>query len=401
MVRRSGSFLGHDGLDAPDAPSIDSVTAGNAQVSVAFTAGTAGTTATTGFVAQVSTDGTDYSVSSNTGSSSPIVVSSLTNGTAATAKVWAINAHGTSVPSAASSSFTPVTPRGLFAGGRTTGAADSAVNTIDFILPSSAGNATDFGDLSVARQELGVGSAGSGTRGLFFGGENVSGNKTNIVDYVTLGSTGNASDFGNLTGNRNQSGTCSSDTRALSGGGSDQLAIDYFTIASTGNATDFGDLVNPGNGKSTGLSGLASPTRGIFGSVADGGGDQINYVTIASAGNAQDFGNLTASAQKHGSGSNNTRGIFTGGGANTIQYITIGSTGNASDFGDLSISAEGNTAVTDATKMCIALSSDGSSAVNTIDQITIASAGNATDFGDTSVTRQGLAGASSVHGGLS
>jgi len=51
--------------------------------------------------------------------------------------------------------------------------------------------------------------------------------------------------------------------------------------------------------------------------------------------------------------------------------------------------------------MCIALSSDGSSAVNTIDQITIASAGNATDFGDTSVTRQGLAGASSVHGGLS
>jgi len=402
MANRNGGFIGTDGLDAPDPPSIDSVTAGNASVSVAFTAPTdTGTSAITGFVAQVSTDGTAYSAGSNTGSSSPIVVSSLTNGTAATAKVWAVNAYGTSAPSDASTSFTPVTPRGLFAGGRTAGGSSSAVNTIDFILPSSAGNATDFGDLSVARMELGVGSAGSGTRGLFFGGENTSGNKTNIVDYVTLASTGNALDFGNLTGNRNRSGTCSSDTRALSGGGNDQLAIDYFTIASTGNGTDFGDLVNPGNGKSTGLSGLASPTRGIFGSVADGGGDQINYVTIASAGNAQDFGNLTASAQKHGSGSNNTRGIFTGGGANTIQYITIGSTGNASDFGDLSTSSENNTAVTDATKMCIALISDGSSALNTIDQITIASAGNATDFGDTSVTRQSVGGASSVHGGLS
>ena len=303
MPRYNGGFIGTDGLDAPDAPTIDSVTAGNAQVSVAFTAGTAGTTATTGFVAQVSTDGTDYSAGSATGTSSPIVVTSLTNGTAATAKVWAINAHGTSEPSSASSSFTPVTPRGLFAGGRTAGGSSSAVNTIEFILPSSAGNATDFGDLTVARYELGVGSAGSGTRGLFFGGENTSGNKTNVVDYVTLGSTGNASDFGNLTGDRNRSGTCSSDTRALSGGSGNQLGIDYFTIASTGNATDFGDLINPGNGKATGLSGLASPTRGIFGSVADGGGDQINYVTIASAGNATDFGNLTVAKQSTGGAS--------------------------------------------------------------------------------------------------
>jgi len=96
MANKNGGFIGTDGLDAPDPPTAITPTAGNEQVSVAFTAPTdAGTSAITGFVVQVSTDGTDYSAGSNTGSSSPIVVTSLTNDTAATAKVWAINAYGT------------------------------------------------------------------------------------------------------------------------------------------------------------------------------------------------------------------------------------------------------------------------------------------------------------------
>ncbi len=115
MARRNGGFIGQDGLDAPDPPTGVTPTAGQAEVSVAFTAPTdTGTSAITGFVVQVSTDGTDYSAGSNTGTSSPIVVGSLTNDTAATAKVWAINAYGTSAPSDASASFTPV---GLAAAG--------------------------------------------------------------------------------------------------------------------------------------------------------------------------------------------------------------------------------------------------------------------------------------------
>ena len=119
MANRNGGFIGTDGLDAPDLPTGVTPTAGSEQVSVAFTAPTdTGTSAITGFVAQVSTDGTNYSAGSNTGSSSPIVVSSLTNGTAATAKVWAINAYGTSAPSDASVSFTPaLDPRALVFGG--------------------------------------------------------------------------------------------------------------------------------------------------------------------------------------------------------------------------------------------------------------------------------------------
>ena len=288
---------------------------------------------------------------------------------------------------------------GLFAGGLTAGGSSSATNVIDFIKLSSAGNATDFGDLTVSRYELGGGSGGSSTRGLFFGGENISGTKVNVVDYITFSSAGNATDFGNLTGNRTRSGVCSSDTRALSAGGADAISIDYFTIASTGNGSDFGDL--NGVTKTSGLSGLASPTRGVFGSVADGSGNAISYVTIASTGNASDFGDLLSSTQKNGSGSNATRGIFTGGlPSNVIQYITIASTGNATDFGDLTASSEQNIGVTSATIMAISLASDGSSKLNTIDQITIATTGNATDFGDLSVTRNNVGGASTIHGGL-
>jgi hypothetical protein len=69
---------------------------------------------------------------------------------------------------------------------------------------------------------------------------------------VTIGTTGNATDFGNLSVARAQLGGASSATRAVFGGGwsdadSTEATIDYVTIATTGNATDFGDLVTGRN----------------------------------------------------------------------------------------------------------------------------------------------------------
>ena len=169
MANRNGGFIGTDGLDAPDPPTAVTPTAGDAQVSVAFTAPTdTGTSAITGFVAQVSTDGTDYSAGSNTGTSSPIVVSSLTDDTAATAKVWAINAYGTSAPSDASASFTPAAPLGIFAGGRID-SGSPYINVIQYFSLGSNGNASDFGDLSITRAYLSA--CGNSTRTCFLGGE--------------------------------------------------------------------------------------------------------------------------------------------------------------------------------------------------------------------------------------
>ena len=73
----------------------------------------------------------------------------------------------------------------------------------------------------------------------------------NHIDYVTISSNGNAVDFGDLSQPRAQSSCTAHSTRAVAaGGGGDPWPggsvnfIDYVTIASTGNGQDFGDLMH-------------------------------------------------------------------------------------------------------------------------------------------------------------
>ena len=65
---------------------------------------------------------------------------------------------------------------------------------VTLVTIASAGNATDFGDLTVARWAL-AGMSNS-TRGAFAGGA-VPGDKDEI-DFITIASTGDAADFGDL-----------------------------------------------------------------------------------------------------------------------------------------------------------------------------------------------------------
>ena len=163
MAKGKGGFIGQDGLNAPDPATGVSASGGDTEATVSFTAPTdVGGAAVTGYRVQ-SNDGIGAS-----GSASPVTVTGLTNGTSYTFNVWAINPFGWSSPSDASGGVSPAAPIGLFACGLTAGGSSSATNVIDFITLSSAGNATDFGDLTVSRYELGGGSGGSSTRGLFF-----------------------------------------------------------------------------------------------------------------------------------------------------------------------------------------------------------------------------------------
>ena len=85
--------------------------------------------------------------------------------------------------------------RGLYAGGATPSA---ETNRIGFITISTLGNGQDFGDLTVARFQLG--GTASRTRAVFnFGEVTGSPNFTNTIDFVTIASTGNASDFGDIS----------------------------------------------------------------------------------------------------------------------------------------------------------------------------------------------------------
>ena len=67
------------------------------------------------------------------------------------------------------------------------------------------------------------------------------------MDYITMASEGNATDFGNLSAAACFSAGTSNKIRGLvniGDTGSVVNTIDYITIATTGNATDFGDLTS-------------------------------------------------------------------------------------------------------------------------------------------------------------
>ena len=75
---------------------------------------------------------------------------------------------------------------------------------------ASTGNSTDFGDLTQARQ--GSNGASNATRCVFMSGQTPT--AVNTIDYVTIGSTGDASDFGDLSYSTTSGGG------GVSGGGS-------------------------------------------------------------------------------------------------------------------------------------------------------------------------------------
>ena len=129
---------------------------------------------------------------------------------------------------------------------------------MDYVTIASAGNATDFGDLTQARRSAGATS--SSTRGVFAGGRSTDSPaaESDVIDYITIGSTGNAQDFGDLTQNRAFLDGTSNSTRAIFTGGyvsSNVNTIDFITIASTGNAQDFGDLMVAARGAASGSNG--------------------------------------------------------------------------------------------------------------------------------------------------
>ena len=186
------------------------------------------------------------------------------------------------------------------------GATPSRLNVIDFVTIATVGNATDFGDLTTGRAASGEG--GSSTRGLYVAGTSPS--DTDIIDYVTIASAGNATDFGDISSVRINPGSANSSTRSvfLGGAGSQpgytkRNIIEYVTTASTGNTTDFGDLSTATTGPANGFA--SNNTRGLFVSgYTPSYVTLIEKITIASTGNASTFGNLTGARSEGGLASN-------------------------------------------------------------------------------------------------
>ena len=292
--------------------------------------------------------------------------------------------------------------RAIWAGGLDPG----LENIIDYSTISTLGNTTDFGDISAGKQSMGA--CASRTRALNLGGYTTA--HENEIEYVTISVLGNITDFGNLTESKNRVAGCSNQTRGISGGGNipgtTSNVIEYITIAQTGNATNFGDLTNLR--QSAGA--FSSSVRGVF---AGGYHDSpaatyyntIDYITIDTTGNAADFGDLTVGRLYAASCSNSTRGVMGGGNVsggtqkNEIDYITIATLGNATDFGDLTAARRDIAAASSPTR-ALFCGGDTPTLVNTIDYVEIVTTGNAVDFGDQTHARDRVSGASNGHGGL-
>jgi hypothetical protein len=303
--------------------------------------------------------------------------------------------------------------RGVFAGG------GSPTNVIDFITFSSAGNATDFGDIGTTTSPLNYfGGVNSETKGVFAGGGDPS--NASIIASITMASTGNSQDFGDLTQSRILMAGASNSVRGLffggqqnTPGGPESDVIDFVTIASSGNATDFGDVSGNSSfasgGTSNGHGGLVfgeiqpqsvtyMPGSGrtlVFGGNRSGGDSKnIDMFQIPTLGNASDFGDLTVINDNNGACASTTRSICDLGSApsdtyNThIESIQFQSQGNSADFGDATVATNRRSGFSSTTRGVFAGGATPSGNSNVMDYVTIATAGNATDFGDLTVARQ-------------
>ena len=299
------------------------------------------------------------------------------------------------------------------------GPSNGNLTQIDYWTINDSTQATDFGDLNMTQPNYTYG-ASNNTRGVIASGYQGSGTAANQLDYITCATAGNASDFGDQSVERTTSmGAVGNGTRGIFGGGYSFGAsgyvntIDYVTIATTGNAVDFGDLLggetgNTGVLKSGGYSN--DETTGLF----MGGHTQnvttyqnrIQKITMATAGNASDHANLTIvnAYMVKGVISDNTTGLVGGGYSSnhgdiqSIDRFTIATGANATDHGDLPNAVADGGAASNGTQGEFFGSSLGAGIASgpNLDGrryvVTIATAGNASLMGNLAIRWYGTAG---------
>ena len=222
----------------------------------------------------------------------------------------------------------------------------TVTNIIEFCIFSSTADFVDFGDLSDT-QGYQAGFADK-TRGVVAGGGF---GYTNVIEYITMQSSGNTVDFGDtaITNKIGNAGGLSSSTRGYILGGARYLApdtasfntIQVVTISTTGDATDFGDMLyaNYSHGAAS------NAIRGVKGSgYGPNYTSRIEFLTLSSSGDMVYFGDLTSGGGSNKQAAASPTRMVIGGGyvapatpfANTLEFVQIATTGDSTDFGDLS-----------------------------------------------------------------
>ena len=190
---------------------------------------------------------------------------------------------------------------------------------IERLVTQTLANSTSHGTIS--GPGIIESAAGDATTVLIFGGYGNTANLYNTIEYVGYDPAANASDFGDQSVNRSPPALMADATRVCAAGGiiigsngtiydtgngADWRTsnIDYYTVQTPSNSTDFGDLAENVGGASGTSDGTYGHTHG--GSTADagpisnpGGGaagtehsNMVQRITIQSLGNAQNWGSI-------------------------------------------------------------------------------------------------------------
>ena len=173
---------------------------------------------------------------------------------------------------------------------------------------ASSGNAFTFNDI-VASGQYGGGGQASPTRGVI----SIALSSSNSLEYCTISTSGGFQDFGDMTttANGNRSGTGGNSTRGVFMGGGDSYVTNcsFITFATTGNSTEFGELTT-GKSYSNAVSDRITCMM-AGGQLAPGGSitNQIDSLNIATGGTAIDSGDLTVTKRENGAASNAHGGL--------------------------------------------------------------------------------------------
>ena len=152
--------------------------------------------------------------------------------------------------------------RGILHGGNNnTPSPSTNYNRIEFLTIATNGNTQDFGDLTAVTSS--PEGTSSNTRGIIKHGQSGP-THVNTIDFITIASLGDAIDFGDspfFSGAAGGGGSVSNRIRAVFAGGYGQApsfttvnGIEFLTIATTGNSLDFGDIDSGAGANKAGCS---------------------------------------------------------------------------------------------------------------------------------------------------
>jgi len=310
----------------PTAPTIGTATAGDASASVTFTAPSFSKLPITSYTVTASPGG-----ATGTGSSSPITVSGLSNGTAYTFTVRASHANGQSAASSASNSASPAQP--TYALSQTFNASGN------YTVPASMTKIAVYG--------WGGGGAGGSTGSQYQGAGGGGGGGFAFQEYsvtpgqnfvVTIGAGGNRNGTRNAgttyfsslgTADGGTAGSANSHTSAGSGGGGSS-GVSGAVTSNGGNGGAQGGAGGAASSLTLNAAGLGSVTRGGGGGA---GGAQTNAISDGDATDPGQSGTAGGSPNGGTGGQSYTSQTFSYGVTSASQGATGGAGGTAGGGG--------------------------------------------------------------------